>query len=81
MTGKNKREAWMRIKPEGTLDADWWEPGSSKTEQYARSQHPTKTPEQLREQLINNLLRARPTLTRETAAEQIDAVFKGAVTP
>jgi hypothetical protein len=81
MTGKNRRETWMRIKPDGTLDAAWWEPGSSKTEQYARSQHPTKTPEQLREQLINNLLHARPTLTRKKAAEQIDAVFKGAITP
>jgi hypothetical protein len=81
MTGKNRREASMRIKPDGALDVAWWEPGSSKKEQYAWLQHPTKTPEQLREQLINNLLRTRPTLTREKAAEQIDAVFKGALTP
>jgi hypothetical protein len=42
---------------------------------------PDQAPEERREPLINNLLRARPTLTCEKAAEQIDAVFKGALTP
>jgi hypothetical protein len=90
---RSEREALMRIKPDGTLDEVWWEPVSSnkrtpeqeaegertrRKERYARSQHPTKTPEERREPRINNLLRARPTLICDKAAEQIDAVFKGA---
>ena len=41
----------------------------------ARSQRPVKTPEQWREQLIDDLLRVYPTLTRAEAAEHIDAVL------
>jgi hypothetical protein len=92
MTDTTRWEVWMRIKPDGTLDENRWKPvlSTKRTPEqeaeeerlrYTRSQHPTKSPEELREQLINNLLRAHPTLTREKAAEQIDAVFKGVVTP
>jgi hypothetical protein len=56
------REVRMRIKPDGTLGAAWWEP-------------PAKTMEQLREELIVAVLRVYPTLSREEAEEHADAVL------
>ena len=49
-------------------------------ERYTRTQRSAKTWDQLtveeqRQQLIEYLLRARPTLTHEKATEQIDAFF------
>jgi hypothetical protein len=69
------------LRPTRTLEQEAEGKRTRRKERYARSQHPTKTPEERREPRINNLLRARPTLTCEKAAEQIDAVFKGALTP
>ena len=42
-------------------------------DRYRQIQRPVKTWEQMREELIVRLLLSRPTLTREKAAEQIDA--------
>ena len=42
-------------------------------DRYRQIQRPVKTWEQMREELIVRLLLGRPTLTREKAAEQIDA--------
>ena len=57
----------MRLKPKGSLNGTdhWWRPATSSA----------KTVEQMREELIETLLRACPTMTRETAAEYADAVL------
>jgi hypothetical protein len=52
--------------------ADWAQAAEGAGHQ---PQRPIKTPEQLREQLIDDLLRIYPTLTRAEAAEHIDAVL------
>jgi hypothetical protein len=57
----------MRLKPDGSLDGldHWKEPATSSA----------KTVEQMREELIEALLRLCPTMTRKTAAEYADAVL------
>jgi hypothetical protein len=64
MTGKNKREASMRIKPDGTLDEVWREPEVP----WWR-----KTAEQEYDELLERILRNNPTLTRAKAKEMLDA--------
>jgi hypothetical protein len=58
MTGKNRREASMRIKPDGTLDEIWREPSASR---------PIKTPQQEYDELLEQILRTNPKLTRAKA--------------
>ncbi len=58
----------MRIKPDGSLDLDWQEripryrPGPRTAEDYAA----------MYEELISDLLRDHPTLTREKAEKQLE---------
>jgi hypothetical protein len=49
----------VRLKDDGSLELDWRDP-------------PAKTPEQENEELLNDILRTHPNLTREEAQEQID---------
>jgi hypothetical protein len=62
----------MRLKPDGTLDLDWWEQDDRSTLTPIWGQ---MTVEQQRQRLIEYLLRGRPGMTREEATEQIDAFF------
>jgi hypothetical protein len=64
MTGKNRREASMRIKPDGTLDEVWREPADP----WWR-----KTPQQEYDDMLERILRHNPTLTRKRAKEMLDA--------
>jgi hypothetical protein len=60
----------MRLKPDGTLDYRPTPPSSRPA--------PARTAEELermRDELVEELLRDKPTLTREEAEEMIDAVF------
>ncbi len=59
MTGTN-REAWIRIKPDGTLDEIW-------RARPLPPRLPAKTPEQLRAELIEALLHLYSTLSRVEA--------------
>jgi hypothetical protein len=58
----------MRLKDDGSLDLDWREripsyrPGPRTAEDY----------EDMREELISELLRDHPTLTREEAEKQLE---------
>ena len=58
----------MRMKPDGSLDLDWRErlpsyrPGPRTAEDY----------EWMREEVISDLLRAHPTLTREEAERSLE---------
>ena len=61
----------MRLKPDGTLDLDWWEQDDRSTLTPIWGQ---MTVEQQRQRLIE-YLRGRPGMTREEATEQIDAFF------
>jgi hypothetical protein len=53
----------MRLKPDGSLDLDWRDPP------------PVKTTEQIREELVSELMSDDPQLTREEAEKEVDAVF------
>jgi hypothetical protein len=44
----------MRLKPDGSLDLDWWEPA-------------VQTPDQIYQDILDNVLRNNPSLTREEA--------------
>ena len=57
MTGKTRREASMRIKPDGTLDEVWREPAPRRTK--------TQTP--WYDQLLEEILRNNPKLPRAKA--------------
>jgi hypothetical protein len=63
MTGKNRREVWMRIKPDGTLDEVWREPEAP----WWRT-----TPPHEYDALLERILRNNPTITREKAKEMLD---------
>jgi hypothetical protein len=52
----------MRVKPDGSLDLDWRDPPPKTLEDY----------EQMTEQVIQDLLRAHPTLTREEAERSLE---------
>jgi hypothetical protein len=54
----------MRLKPDGTLDLDWREPEPVKPWRLM-------TPEEQRDQLIEDLMHAFPTMTREEVTEQL----------
>jgi hypothetical protein len=57
----------MRIKPGGTLNGfDHWKKSATSS---------GKTVEQMREELVETLLRVCPTMTQEIAAEYADAVL------
>ena len=58
----------MRIKPDGTLDEVW-------RARPLPPRPPAKTPEHLRAELIEALLRLYPTLSRAKAEEHADAVL------
>jgi hypothetical protein len=62
----SKREAYMRIKPDGTLDEIW-------RARPLPPRPPAKTPEQLRADLIEALLFLDPTLSRAEAEKHTDA--------
>jgi hypothetical protein len=62
----SKREAYMRIKPDGTLDEIW-------RARPLPPRLPAKTPEQLRADLIEALLFLDPTLSRAEAEKHTDA--------
>jgi hypothetical protein len=57
MTGMD-RETRMRLKPDGTLDEIWREPPASR---------PIKTPQQEYDELLEQILRTNPKLTRAKA--------------
>lgn len=59
----------MRYKPDGSLDEVWRRPMTLWSVQTQADL------DQMREELIENLLRHHPTMTRETATEHIDAVW------
>jgi hypothetical protein len=65
MTGKNRREVWMRIKPDGTLDEVWREP--------VAPWWTKKLSQQEYDELLKRILRNNPTITREKAKEMLDA--------
>jgi hypothetical protein len=48
----------MRMKPDGSLDLDWREP-------------PAQTPEELYQEILENVLRDTPALTREEAVAML----------
>jgi hypothetical protein len=60
------REAWMRIKPDGSLDEIWREPPVP----WWR-----KTPDQRYGALLEEILRNNPKLTREKAKAMLDAFW------
>jgi hypothetical protein len=62
----------VRVKPDGSLDLDWLEQDDRLTATPIWDQ---LTVEQQRQRLIEYLLRARPQLTPEKAAAQVDAFF------
>jgi hypothetical protein len=64
MIGKNKREASMRIKPDGTLDEVWRE---------LETPWWRKTSGQEYGALLERILRNNPTITRAKAKEMLDA--------
>jgi hypothetical protein len=53
----------VRLKPDGSLDLDWRDPP------------PVKTTEQMFEELISELMRDDPQLTREEAEKHLDGFF------
>jgi hypothetical protein len=59
----NRREACMRIKPDGTLDEVW-------RARPLSPRPPAKTLEQMRAELIEALLLLYPTLSRAEAEEE-----------
>jgi hypothetical protein len=64
MIGKNKREASMRIKPDGTLDEVWRE---------LETPWWRNTSGQEYDALLERILRNNPTITRAKAKEMLDA--------
>jgi hypothetical protein len=64
MIGKNKREASIRIKPDGTLDEVWRE---------LETPWWQKTSGQEYDALLERILRNNPTITRARAKEMLDA--------
>ena len=54
------------MKPDGSLDLDWREPEPVKPWRLM-------TPEEQRDQLIEDLMHAFPTMTREEVTEQLAA--------
>ena len=71
MIGKKKREASMRIKPDGTLDEVWREPAPWQT----------KKPAPWYDQLLEEILRNNPKLTRAKAKAMLGQLLQPPVTP
>jgi hypothetical protein len=65
MTG-SKREACMRFKPDGTVDEVWREPAAPR---------PFKTQKQEYDELLEQILRNNPKLTRAQASAQAKGIL------